>query len=712
MFPRSINLAWSILVATSLLCGLQEAEAGRVLNGHVPAAARTLLPMGNMPSQNHLHLALGLPVRDQAGLDAFLKDVSDPASPNFRHFLTPEQFTERFGPTQQDYQAVIDFAEAHGLTVTALHPNRMVVDVSASVANIQNAFHVILRNYQHPSEPRTFFAPDTEPSVDEPVPILHIGGLTNYWIPRPLARRRPLGVPDINATPKSGSGLQGTFSGNDFRAAYLPGVTLNGAGQSVGLLEFDGYNPNDIASYLNSAGLSSVPLQNVLVDGYSGHAGSNNGEVCLDIEVAIAMAPGLSSVIVYEAPGSSPWEDILSQMANDNLAKQLSCSWGGGPPDSTAEQIFQQMAAQGQTFFNATGDDDAFTNQVPFPSDSPNIIQVGGTELVTVSPGGAWSSETTWNWGLSGGSYTGSSGGFSPFYSIPSWQQGTSMATNQGSTTFRDFPDVALTADNIFTVSDNGQSSISAGTSCAAPLWAGFNALVNEQAAINGQPPVGFINPALYAIGQSGSYASVFHDITTGNNITNQSNGRFSAVLGYDLCTGWGTPTGALITELLSPGSAPILYDVSTSLNPTNAGTATGAGWYSPGAQLTVVATANSGFIFTNWTQNGNVVSTSPSYTFTASADTNLVANFAVNNTYYSITVGGSPANRGSVFGAGTFLSGSTQTVYAAAKKGYSFLNWTEDGAVVSDSVYYGFTLDRDRNLVAQFVPRRRARHR
>jgi subtilase family serine protease len=713
MFPRSIRLSWFVLAVTTFLFAIQQAEAGRILSGHVPTATRTLASIGDMPTQGRLQLAIGLPVRDQAGLDAFLRDVSDPASPNFRHYLTPSQFTEMFGPTEQDCQAVIDFAEAHGLAVTNVHPNRLVVDVTGSVADVQRTFHIVMRNFRHPTEARTFFAPDVEPSIDQAVPILHIGGLSNYWLPHPQSRIRPLGIPSNNATPNDGSGPAGTFLGSDFRAAYLPGISLTGAGQAVGLLEFDGYNPNDIAIYLRNSGLNSVPLQNVFVDGYSGRAGSGNGEVCLDIEVAIAMAPGLSKVIVYEAPNASPWDDILSQMANDNLAKQLSCSWGGGPPDSTAEQIFQQMAAQGQTFFNATGDDDAYTNQVPFPTDSPNITQVGGTTLFTVSPGGAWSSETTWNWGPQGGSYVGSSGGISPFYSIPSWQQGTSMSTNQGSTTFRNFPDVALTADNVYTVSDNGRAGSTGGTSCAAPLWAGFTALVNQQAANNGQPPVGFINPALYVIGHAGNYASIFHDITTGNNITNQSNGKFSAVAGYDLCTGWGTPNSGLISALVSPGSSVTTYNVDTSANPTNGGTVAGAGAYVSGAQVTVTATPNAGFIFSNWTENGSVISTSSSYSFPANANRTLVANFTVSNTFYTVTVQASPANGGTVFGSGSFSTGTQTTVSAFPKRKFAFLNWSVNGVVVSTSASYSFTVDSNQNLVAQFVrgrgrPRRR----
>ena len=700
---RPIVLCFLGLVALSAT-----AHAGRTLNGQVPAAARALLPESELAPEQRLNLALGLGLRDPAGAEAFVRDVSDPASPNFRQYLTPAQFTERFGPTESEYQSVINFAAANGLTVIATHPNRMIVDVNASVADVQRTFHIRLHNFRHPTENRTFFAPDTEPTLDVPVPIIQVSGLTDYWLPHPRIRKNPLESYSPNATPRSGSGPAGAFRGNDFRAAYVPGTSLTGAGQVIGLLEFDGYNPNDINSYLAGSGMQSVPLQNVLVDGFSGRAGSGNDEVCLDIEVAIAMAPGISTVLVYEAPNSAPWEDILSRMANDNAAKQLSCSWGGGPPSSLAEQIFQQMAAQGQTFFNATGDDDAFTGSVPFPSDSPNIVQVGGTSLFTVGPGGAWSGEVVWNWGAG----TGSSGGISTFYSIPSWQRSVSMATNQGSLTFRNVPDVALTADNIFTVSDNGQGGNSGGTSASAPLWAGYTALINQYAANNGQPSVGFINPALYSVAQSNNYPLTFHDITSGNNITSRSSGRFSAVAGFDLCTGWGTPTAALIPALVSPGSQVTTYTITTSVSPANTGFATGGSTYLAGSDVTVTATPNFGYTFSGWTENGTVVSTAASYHFVASANRTLVANFTKDANLYTVTVSASPVNAGDVSGGGTFGAG-TRFVSAAARRRFTFANWTENGVVVSTSATYSFNLDRDRTLVANFVAKRgRARRR
>ena len=524
----------------------------QVLHRHVPAAVAGLSPVGNLPDTNRLNLAIGLPLRNREALTNLLRQIYDPASPNYHHYLTPQQFTERFGPTEKDYRAVVAFAKAHGLTVTATHPNRMLVDVSGPVANINKAFGVTLRTYRHPTEHRTFYAPDTEPSLDLAEPVLSVGGLDNYSLPRPRLRATPL-VNAPNASPNSGSGPSGTYRGKDFRAAYVPDSSLNGSGQSVGLLQFDGYTASDITYYENQAGLPNIPLSNVLIDGASGGPSGSGGEVevSLDIEMAISMATNLSRVIVYMAPNPSPWEDLLNRMANDNLAKQLSCSWyqprGGANP--TADQIFQQMAAQGQSFFNASGDSDAYTGLIDFPGDTPYLTQVGGTTLTTTGSGGSWVSETVWNWGNG----IGSGGGISTQYPIPSWQTNINMTASQGSTTKRNTPDVALTADQVYVRADGRDYNVG-GTSCSAPLWAGFAALVNQQAAASGKPAVGYINPLVDVIGSGVNYTSAFHDITTGNNTSGSSPTRFYAVSGYDLCTGWGTPAGQqLINALANP---------------------------------------------------------------------------------------------------------------------------------------------------------------
>jgi uncharacterized repeat protein (TIGR03803 family) len=573
------RLAWSVSLGTVLLAGALSARAAerQVVDALLPADALSAEPIGQFPRWSRLSLTIALPLRNQDELAQFLQDVYDPASPSFRQYLTPDQFAVRFGPAEQDYQAVIQFAQQNGLTVTTRHPNRLLVDVNGGVAQVERAFHITMRKYQHPTENRTFYAPDRAPSVDLAVRILGVSGLSDYSLPQPRLRSLRE-IPSDTAQPNdfnAGSGPGGTYMGNDFRAAYAPGTTLTGAGQVVGLLQWDGYYANDIVYYEQKAGLPNVPLQNVLLGGASGNpTGGGDVEVCLDIESAISIAPGLAKVILYIGGSSASWHDILNRMATDNLAQQLSCSWyiPGGGADPVADQIWQQMAAQGQSFFNASGDSDAYTGPISWPGETPYIMQVGGTTLTTSIAGGPWTSETVWNWG----SGTGSSGGVSTRYTIPYWQTNAITPASQGSLTMRNTPDVALTADNVY-VRCGGRDYNVGGTSAAAPLWAGYNALINQLARANGEPLDGFINPAVYALGQTARYPSAFHDIVTGNNQRPGSGTKFPAVVKYDLCTGWGTPAGDnLITELglpeplrISPqGGAVISGPVGGPFNP------------------------------------------------------------------------------------------------------------------------------------------------
>jgi uncharacterized repeat protein (TIGR01451 family) len=544
------------------------ADSGmRTLHGHVPAIVSQLQPLGQLSVGANLNLAIGLPLRNQDTLTNLLAQIYDPASTNYHKYLTPAQFTEQFGPTAQDYQTVSNFARQNGLTVIGTHPNRVLLDVAGTVTNIQRAFHVTLRTYHDSVRARSFFAPDAEPTVATTLPILSVGGLDNYYLRQPNLVAEPSG----GRVPSIGSGPGGSYQGSDFHKAYVPGTALTGAGQNVGLLQFDGFYPSDIAAYASQIGLTNVPnLVVVPVDGgVPEPTPIGNPEVSLDIEMILSMSPGVSNIYVYEAPNPSPWVDILGKMADDNLAKQLSSSWGGGPPDAAAEQIFQQMALQGQTFFNASGDSCAYTGLIPFPSDSPHITVVGGTTLTT-GPGVGYTSETVWNWGIEfGEDGIGSSGGISPTYPIPTWQTNVNMTANKGSTTKRNIPDVALTGDNVWVIYGAGQSGAFGGTSCAAPLWAGFTALINQQATNNGNAPVGFLNPALYAIAAGTGYTSCFHDTTTGNNEWSGSPNLFSAVTNYDLCTGLGTPNGTnLINALTSAAVTNPITHISAPLAP------------------------------------------------------------------------------------------------------------------------------------------------
>jgi subtilase family serine protease len=551
-FKKHTTTTASLLV-TSAACLLlsagsaSAAERQLLRQKHVPAAVSKLAPVGRLESQKRLSLAIGLPLRDASGLSQLIGELYDPSSANFHQWLTPDQLAAKFGATESDYRATMDWAKANGLSVTLTHPNRIVLDVEGTVADIEKAFQITLRVYHHPTESRTFFAPDREPTLALAAPVLSISGLDNYSPPHPMSRVKP-GPQGGEVVPHLGQAPGGAYAANDFRAAYVPGTTLTGTGQSVALLQFDGFYAVDISNYKAQFSLPNIPVVVVPVDGAVSPPGSGNSEVCLDIEMVMSMAPGLSTIYVYEAPNPSPWVDLLSKMQTDNLAKSLSCSWGGGGPDAASENVFLLMAGQGQSFFNASGDSDAFVGSISFPSESTNITQVGGTTLSTSGPNGSYTSETVWNWG--GG--TGSSGGISTYYGIPTYQLGVSMTNNQGSTSMRNVPDVALTADNVYVRYNNGGSGAFGGTSCAAPLWAGFTALVNQQAVLAARPTVGFLNPAVYTIGKGGSYASAFHDTTVGNNFSPGSPSHFSAVAGYDLCTGWGTPRGTNLINLLS----------------------------------------------------------------------------------------------------------------------------------------------------------------
>jgi subtilase family serine protease len=319
------------------------------------------------------------------------------------------------------------------------------------------------------------------------VAVLDITGLDNFVLPKPMDLRT---ASLAAAAPLvTGSGPAGLFLGKDFRAAYAPSVTRTGAGQTIGLFELDGFYRNDVTANFQTAGLLPVPVQTVLLDGYNGTPGSGNVEVILDIMMAAYMAPG-ASIIVYEGYN---WNDVLNRMATDNTAKQLSSSWCFYPINATTEQIFKQMIAQGQSLMQASGDSGAYSGWIMPPANDPNVTVVGGTALTTAGAGGPWQSETAWG---------GSGGGVSPTYTIPTYQQKMNMAALGGSNAMRNIPDVAMVAAvQLYLICDNGTAISVGGTSAAAPLWAGFLALANEQAAVNGKPPVGFVNPAIYALG-------------------------------------------------------------------------------------------------------------------------------------------------------------------------------------------------------------------
>jgi subtilase family serine protease len=644
---RQLNGSLLKIVALLLAVGtLAQAQSPSSLTRHVRdvtlnGQARSV---GRLSPTQTMRLVLALPLRNQLALKKFLKELYNPSSGSYRHYLTVEEFTAKYGPTQKDYDAAVRFAEANGLTVVGKSRNRVNLDVTGSVADIERVFHLTMGVYMHPTENRTFYAPDREPTVDLPFPVWHIAGLDNYSIPHPAGlHHRDLSV-GSNAT--TGSGPSNSFLGSDMAAAYYGGTALTGAGQSLGLLEYYGTDLADLTTYFNNVGQTNhVPVTLLSTDGTStscfASQGCDDTEQTLDMTQALGMAPGLSSLVVYVGSSDSA---IFNAMATASpLNAQLSSSWTWSPADPNIDDpYFQEFAAQGQNLFQASGDSGAWNSgSLIYPADDAYLTSVGGTDLTTTGPGGAWSSESAWVYG---------GGGVSPDgFRIPSWQTTAASGCSSCSQTSRNGPDVSANANFTFYVCAN-QSGCTAnyygGTSFAAPMWAGYLALVNQQSVANGNKVLGFINPSLYAIGQGSSYGADFHDIISGSN-------GYSATTGYDLATGWGSPNGAgLISALAGSSTSP---SFSLSASPSSA----------------IVAQGGSGTSQINSTVTGGF---------------NSPISLAASGQPSGVTVGFTPA---SITGAGT----STMTVTVAASTTTGTYSITVTGTSGSITKTTTFTL-------------------
>jgi hypothetical protein len=560
---------------------------------------------GPIPLTSSIDLDIGLPVRDGENgerLRAAVRAVSDPHSPSYRHYLTQAEFTEQYGASDADYDQLIAWAKSSGFAIVKTFPNRLMLAVHGNVAQIEQALHanLVLRQRYDGS---SFVTVDREPSIDLTLPILRIGGLDDFVVPTSqLSTNGSFAV----------SGQANAYAAADLRAAYL-GVgstcqTLTGVGQVIGIFSFQDFNQTDITAY---DGLQIPPinpaniLPSTLIAGGPIQFGAGSTiEAWLDIEMAQAMAPN-AKIAVFE-------NDIYSNLFNFGHADaafhamatstpQLtvaSNSWDLGR-DGSEQQALYQMAMQGVSFFDASGDSGSADDPQDF-RDLDAITLVGGTFLNTnpLTSGTPpypnpyyLPPENTWNkvaFGLSsnGGATQGgvmngtqnlpeeglpvfvSFGDFpacgcfpypfccGPPIPIPYYQSQVPFnggpAGNLGQ--FRTYPDVAMAASNLGIVA-NATTQASGGTSGAAPLWAGFMALANELSVSQHAGLIGFANPVLYALGiTSGSspdlYKACFNDINDG-----VSNGRFGdpgykSVPGYDMATGWGSPTCGLIHQL------------------------------------------------------------------------------------------------------------------------------------------------------------------
>ena len=452
--------------------------------------------------------------------------------------ISREDFAARHGADPAAIDQVKAFAAEYSLAVTEVSPQRRTVKLQGTAENMAKAFEVSFERYEH--QGRRYRA--REGVIQVPTELAGsveaVMGLDD----------RPQAVPHFRRFGENGPGAaaaQGvSYTPRQVAQLYQFPTDVDGAGETIGILELGGgYRPADLQKYFSSLGIPEPAVVAVSVDKAKNQpttADSADGEVLLDIEVAGAVAPG-ARIAVYFAPNTSQgFQDALTTAIHDTANKPsvISISWGG--PESTwtvqamtaFDSAAQDAAALGITICAAAGDSGSSdgvsdgANHVDFPASSPHILACGGTNLE--SSGGTITSETVWNEGAQGGA---TGGGFSVQFSLPDYQANAGVAPPSGGG--RGVPDVAGDADpqTGYQILVDGQSLVIGGTSAVAPLWSGLIALLNQKLG----KPLGFLQPALYALPAA---ARALQDITQG------SNGAFSAAPGWDACTGLGSPVG------------------------------------------------------------------------------------------------------------------------------------------------------------------------
>lgn len=576
---------------TSLIAGLSIALAGLSVTVTGATASEPRVVVANVRSVPGTDAIVTTPIStsfdvvlrqpDQAALAAYIASLSDTASPNYHHYLTPSQFAQRFGATSATISAVRHYLEGYGLRVDALSKGHITMHVTGSTPDIARAFATPVETVRTGGGVlRAQFAS----AATLPAPIARdvtaVAGLSTVVAPStPSLAVRTSKVSTPTTCPSAGSGTGttpnslGGYTAQQqaqlygLASAYTAGDT--GAGQTIAVYELGGFNQGSVATYFSCYGLTTTPTT-VNVDGgiASGYGvGSPSEEATLDIEEAAVLAPG-AAIEVYQGPngGSGP-TDVYQQIADDNTASIVSTSWGtceSDPSgDTTAEQaIFEQMAAQGQTVIASAGDNGssdcygvsgASTQKglaVDDPASQPYVTGVGGLTISSVSP----LTQTVWNSGAVNGA---GGGGVSSLWSRPTWQSAPGIASSE---TMRMVPDLSVMGDpntgfiEYYTGSGSGVCHRSCstgwnsigGTSIGSPIVSALVAVAAQSCQVS---RLGFINPTLYAMASAGQG---FIDVTTGNNDI-FSTGSYSAGAGYDMASGLGSPNGPGFISGLCP---------------------------------------------------------------------------------------------------------------------------------------------------------------
>ena len=537
-------------------------------------------------------------LRPDSTLASFLAEQRDHSSPNYRHWLAPEEFANRFGLSQNDIGKITAWMASQGLQVNDIARGRHWVTFSGTTGQISRALHTEFHHYL--TGGKTHVANSTDPSIPEALAGVVAGfrGL-NDFVPESTLVKTPAPSPDYTS-----GGVHWLAPGDlttiyDIAPLYKAGI--DGTGQTIVIVGQTDIKLSDIAAFRTMFGLPANAPKPMLFGADPGTSDAELSEADLDLEWAGAIAPKATIVYAYSTSAFTSLQYAVDQ----KLGEVVSVSYGSCElyESSDFESVAQQANAQGITVLAAAGDAGAANcdrgNPTPqastgptviWPASFPEVTAVGGTEF-NDGGGGYWAArnnssggsalsyipETAWNDSVALNTFAAGGGGASVLFPKPSWQTGPGVPNDNA----RDLPDVSLASSWLhdpFMIEYLGGTYLTGGTSAATPSFAGIVALLNQYLVSQGSltaPGLGNINPALYQLAQS--VPGAFHDITSGNNSVPCVQGSigcvdgmvgFNAGPGYDLATGlgsvdvwnlvtgWNSGAGTITTLTAAPAAA------------------------------------------------------------------------------------------------------------------------------------------------------------
>ncbi len=544
-------------------------------------------------------LSLNISPDKQAALDQLLADQQDPASPDYHRWLTPEEFGTRFGPSDDDIAAAVDWLKSQGFTVDEIGAGRTWINFSGDVKHVNQAFHTAIHTYR--VNGKLHHANNADPSIPRGLADLVAGVVSLNDFPRKSM------LSSIKTIPRADTQPDYTLSGNHYmspgdfatiynlKQLYNANTSIDGTGTTIAIVGRCNIHLSDIETFRSKYGLPAKdPV--IVVNGTDPGVYDTNeeGEAILDVEWSGAVAKNATIKFVVSKSTTTDGIDLSAQyIVNNNLAPVMSTSFGsceasmGTTENAFYNNLWTQAAAQGITAFVSTGDSgaagcdaaDATTAThglaVNGIASTPYNVAVGGSEF-NEGTGTYWNAtnagdkssalsyipEVAWN---ESGSATycpsdvapcanlwATGGGVSTKYTKPSWQVSPGVPSDGK----RDLPDVALTAsvhdgytvfqsDQYPTTNNSSYFGIAGGTSAASPSMAGIMALVVQK---TGQRQ-GNANPRLYQLaamqyGPGGT--AIFHDAIAANNSVPGVTG-YSTGTGYDPVTGLGSVDAAAL---------------------------------------------------------------------------------------------------------------------------------------------------------------------